>query len=121
MKKSILLTGLIACTFFMSCKKDSSSSSDSSPTVKYEITTTGNNGVSGQYYTAAGYDLGFVAPNIKDWTITIGVSKPFSAHLLYIGSASDTSTLTISVNNSIVKTQTFTNSGSMPAIYYTIN
>jgi|GEM_PF-4591507 hypothetical protein len=120
MKKTTLLAGLIACIFFMSCKKDSSSSSPSSTgtTIKYEITSA-DTSIFGIYATAAGYDLSFYAPNTNDWTMTFSITKPYSAHLEYLGSKA--STLTISVNNNVVKTQVFPSNTSMPSIYYTVN
>ena|ERR1700744_5675011 len=118
--KKLIIISVLTITLF-SCKKSSSSLS-SSTTVKYEITTTSNNGIGGQYYTAAGYDLGFLANNTKDWTLSIEVSKPFSAHLEYLGSSGDTAILTISVNNNVAKTQTFINTTNSPDdIYYTVN
>ena len=118
--KNLLIISVLT-TILFSCKKSNSSSSTGT-TVKYEITTTGNNGIGGQYYTAAGYDLGFLANNTKDWTLSIAVSKPFSSHLEYLAAPGDTATLTISVNNNVAKTQMFINTTNSPDdIYYTVN
>jgi hypothetical protein len=114
--KNLLIISVLTIALF-SCKKSSSSTSTGT-TVKYEITTT-DSSIMGIYATAAGYDLSFYAPNTKDWTMTFSVTKPYSAHLEYLGSSA--STLTLSVNNSVVKTQTFASNTSMPSIYYTVN
>jgi len=121
--KNLLILSVLTIILF-SCKKSSASSSGNNSTVvKYQINTS-QQYATGSYYTADRYNLGFSSGPSLQWNITIPVTTPFSANLVLLVTQNDTATLSILVNNSVVKTQTFINpylADSTCQISYTIN
>ncbi len=92
MKKTTLLAGLIACIFFMSCKKDSSSNSNSngSHTITYQVDCSSNiNYLIVQATTMHTWDSTIYYKNSQEHiALTYNINLPYLADLSIIGSDS---------------------------------
>jgi hypothetical protein len=124
MKSKLLFITLLFVTF-ISCKKPGNDPSNSTTTVKYQVTSTNTTGqfvaaynnMAAQYISGlyqSGWETSFT-PSNKPFTATLNVS-PYNATM--------TVTLKIFVNNSVVKEvtgQISNTTGTMQNIQYVVN
>jgi hypothetical protein len=127
MKKSILLAGLIACIVFMSCKKDSVSSTSSNPSTELQslvsFTADGiNYTVNGSLADSAYHGSIFTknAPVIGDVTDVQNDSIGLDYYLQVENSDLLSLTLTIPTRILTVATYNLTNTGNYNGSFFTI-